>query len=77
MFKKFVIYGLGVSGFWASIYLAKKGFKVVLTDDNDSSIDNARKKINESCAEFSNYDVEFVSSSKIENFKIWSKYFSF
>lgn len=34
MFKNYIIYGVGISGINCAKYLVKKGFEVILTDDN-------------------------------------------
>ncbi len=38
--KKFIIYGLGRSGFEVAKYLILKGFEVIITDDNENSLEN-------------------------------------
>ncbi len=39
---KYVIYGLGISGISAAKFLAKSGFEVIATDDNENSLKNQK-----------------------------------
>ncbi len=39
---KYVIYGLGISGISAAKFLAKSGFEVIATDDNEESLKNQK-----------------------------------
>lgn len=58
MRKKFVIYGLGVSGISIAKFLAKNGEEVIATDDNTKLIEDSKIK-------FSDEKIKFLAPSEI------------
>lgn len=57
---KYIIYGLGISGLSTAKYLVANNHKIIVTDDNEASIENAKNKL-------INLDsIKFLKSSEIE-----------
>lgn len=63
---KYIIYGLGISGLATAKHLIKCNHHVIITDDNESAIENARSKLTEEVAKHQE-NVEFIKSDKIKN----------
>jgi len=63
---KYVIYGLGISGLSTAKYLIKKNYQVIITDDNESAVENARSKLKEEAAKYQE-NIKFVKSDQIAN----------
>jgi UDP-N-acetylmuramoylalanine--D-glutamate ligase len=64
--KKFVVYGLGISGISTAKTLIKKNFQTVATDDNQRVIDDNAQKYPE--LNFSNFDKIIFDSETIISF---------
>ena len=45
--KKFIVFGLGISGNAAAHFLLEQGFEVLAGDENPSAIDNLNKYLEE------------------------------
>ncbi len=62
----YIIYGLGISGISTAKYLLHTGNKVALTDDNDSAIEAAKKKLEPDLAGCDS-NIKFLPAAQIEN----------
>ena len=65
--KKYVVYGIGISGISAAKFFAKNGEKVIATDDNEKAIEDgkikfAQEKINFLKADEIKYDTDTIIS---------------
>ena len=61
--KKFVVYGLGISGLATAKALAEKGYAVIATDDNEKSIEDAKQKFTD--LQLTTYDLRLANPDEI------------
>ncbi len=67
IFKKYIIYGVGISGFNSAFYLANQGFEVVITDDNSDSLKLCYEKLSTKLSQNLAKNVKFVENDKISD----------
>ncbi|NBX52332.1 MAG: UDP-N-acetylmuramoyl-L-alanine--D-glutamate ligase [Proteobacteria bacterium] len=59
--KKYIVYGLGISGMATAKYLSSNGYFVVATDDNPNSIENFKKNNSKNYSQ-----IKFLNPNEIE-----------